>query len=331
MKPLRIGMISFAHGHAFAYFHALRRIPGVEIAGIADPERDRVQPLADEHDMTCYADYADLLALGLDAVVICSENALHAEHAIAAARSGAHVLCEKPLGVTPEQMDAMILACGEHGVQLMTAFPCRYLPAVREAKRMIEQGEIGDLMAIKGTNRGTCPGGWFVRPELSGGGALLDHTVHVMDLMYWMTGARVERVYAYAANLFQPGLPVDDAGMLHVHFDSGVIGVIDTSWSRQAPFPTWGDVTLEITGTRGSIFVDAFAQKNDVYSRTAVQGRWDYWGDDMDALMVQAFVEAIRSDEPVPITGEDGRRAALVALTGYRSMEAGRAIPLVGK
>ncbi|MFB9329134.1 Gfo/Idh/MocA family protein [Paenibacillus aurantiacus] len=329
MKPLRIGMISFAHGHAYAYFHALRRIPGIEISGIADPEFARVQALADDYGIPYYADYASLLALGLDAVVICSENALHAEHTMAAARSGAHVLCEKPLGITPEQMEAMILVCREQGVQLMTAFPCRYLPAVREAKRMIEHGEIGEIVAIKGTNRGTCPGGWFVRPELSGGGALLDHTVHVMDLMHWMTGAQVERVYAYAANLFQPGLQVDDAGMLHVHFDSGVVGVIDTSWSRQAPFPTWGDVTLEITGTNGSIYVDAFAQKNDVYSRADMQGRWDYWGDDMDAHMVQAFIEAIRDGRPVPVTGEDGQRAALVALSGYRSLEAGRAIPLI--
>ncbi|TYP79717.1 Gfo/Idh/MocA family protein [Paenibacillus methanolicus] len=329
MTTLRIGMISFAHGHAFAYFHALRRMPGIEISGIADPERGRVQSLTDEFGIRYFADYEQLLALGLDAVVICSENALHAEHAIAAARSGAHVLCEKPLGITPEQMDAMILACRDQSVQLMTAFPCRYLPAVREAKRLIDQGEIGDIVAIKGTNRGTFPGGWFVRPELSGGGALLDHTVHVMDLMHWITGAKADTVYAYAANLFQPGLDVDDAGMLHVRFDSGAIGVIDTSWSRQAPFPTWGDVTMEITGTRGSLFVDALAQKNEVYSRSADQGRWDYWGDDMDTHMIQAFIDAIRSGKPVPISGEDGRRAALVALTGYRSIEAGRAIPLI--
>ncbi len=88
----------------------------------------------------------------------------------------------------------------------MTAFPCRYLASVIKAKEAIELGEIGDIIAIKGTNRGSLPSGWFLQSVLSGGGALLDHTVHVMDLMNWITQSEVKEVYAYSATLFNENL-----------------------------------------------------------------------------------------------------------------------------
>ncbi|MEC0232385.1 Gfo/Idh/MocA family protein [Paenibacillus alba] len=328
MNKLKVGMISFAHGHAFSYFHALLSLPEVELVGIADPLKSRVDSLLNQHPLSYYEDYRELLAADIDAVVICSENVYHAEITIEAAKRGKHVLCEKPLGITTEEMQAMLSACQENNVQLMTAFPCRYLAAVVQAKKAVENGEIGEIVAIKGTNRGTFPGGWFVDPKLSGGGALLDHTVHVMDLMNWFTGSQVKEVYAYAAALFHENLEVDDAGMIHVKFANGAFGVLDTSWSRTAPFPTWGDVTMEIIGTKGVISVDGLAQKNELYSSAAGKGQWDYWGDNMDAYMIQAFVQALLSGEAVPISGEDGLRSAAVALAGYRSIQEGQPVLL---
>ncbi|WP_169082360.1 Gfo/Idh/MocA family protein [Paenibacillus sp. PL91] len=321
MKKLKVGMISFAHGHAYSYFEALRGLPEVELAGIADPVESRVSALVAEHHLPYFNDYHQLLDQEVDAVIICSENVYHAEITIEAARRGKHVLCEKPLGIQTDEMHAMIKACHDNQVQLMTAFPCRYLAAVVQAKKAIEQGEIGSIVAIKGTNRGTAPGGWFVDSKLSGGGALLDHTVHVMDLMNWFTGSAVKEVYAYAATLFKEKLEVDDTGMLHVKFENGVFGVIDTSWSRMPPFPTWGDVTMQIIGTSGVISLDGLAQTNELYSGQIGKGQWKYWGDNMDFHLIQAFVQAILSGQSVPITGEDGLRSTNAALAGYRSME----------
>ena len=328
MKKLKIGMISFAHGHAFSYFNSLHALPEVEVTGIADSVPSRVENLVRAHQLSYYEDYRQLLDTDIDAVVICSENVYHAEITIEAARRGKHVLCEKPLGITKESMEAMITACRDNNVQLMTAFPCRYLAAVIQAKKAVERGEIGDIIAIKGTNRGGFPGGWFVDPKLSGGGALLDHTVHVMDLMNWFIGSDVKEVYAYAAPLFQENIVVEDAGMIHVKFASGVFGVLDTSWSRNGTFPTWGDVTMEIVGTKGVISVDGFAQKNELYSKANGKGTWEFWGDNMDAYMIQDFVDALCSGTPVPITGEDGLRSAYVALAGYQSLQQGQPVQI---
>lgn len=326
---LKIGFISFAHMHAFSYLEGLRALPEVHIVGIADEVHSRVAEVTEKYHIPYFADYRKLLTTDVDAVIICSENVHHAELTIAAAEAGKHVLCEKPLGISVSEMEAMIVACKQHGVQLMTAFPCRSLVSVMRAKEAVERGDIGDIIAFKGTNRGSNPGGWFVDPARSGGGALFDHTVHVMDLMNWFSGSRVKEVYAHAATMFSPSLAVDDTGMIHVKFENGMFGVLDTSWSRPKSFATWGDVTLEIIGTRGVIAIDAFAQSNELFSDDNGKGTWEFWGDSMDDLMIQSFVDALLSGSPVPITGEDGLRSAEVALAGYRSAALGQPVQLV--
>ncbi|SFT02253.1 Gfo/Idh/MocA family protein [Paenibacillus sp. BC26] len=328
MKRLKIGMISFAHGHAHSYLNALRAMANVEVVGIADELYSRVENVIGKYELPYFEEYQDLLAADVDAVVICAENSRHAEITIAAARSGKHVLCEKPLGLSVTEMEAMIAACKENGVQLMTAFPCRYLAAVIKAKEAIDHGQIGEILAIKGTNRGSLPSGWFLQKELAGGGALLDHTVHVMDLMNWFTQSEVKEVYAYAATLFHEKIDIDDAGMIHVKFANGAVGVLDTSWSRNSAFPTWGDVTMTVIGTKGTLSIDGFAQKNDLYREETGKGEWTYWGDSMDDLLVESFVHALLNGEQVPITGEDGLRSTIVALTGYKSAANGQPVSL---
>ncbi|WP_409346975.1 Gfo/Idh/MocA family protein [Paenibacillus sp. MBLB4367] len=327
MRKVKIGMISFAHSHAYGYLEGLLRLPQVEVAGIADEVHDRVKEVTETNGIPYFANYEELLAKDIDAVVICSENVHHAKLTIASAKAKKHVLCEKPLGISVAEMKEMIDVCAENGVQLMTAFPCRYLSGVIAAKAAIDRGEIGDIIAIKGTNRGSMPGGWFIDKSLSGGGAVFDHTVHVMDLIHWITGSTVTEVYAESGTLFND-IPIDDAGMVHAKFANGVITVLDPSWSRSAPFPTWGDVTMEIVGTKGVISVDSFGQKNDVYSKKNGRASWSPWTDNMDFLLIEDFAEAIRTGSPVPITGQDGMNAAGVALAAYDSIQAGKAVSI---
>lgn len=329
MKNIRIGMVSFAHMHAVSYLRALCARDDVELAGIWDEQHHRVKPYCDEYAIPFIEDIGDLFALSIDAVVICSENAKHAEFIKLAAMAGKHVLCEKPLGISEEEMLGMIEVCKQHGVQLMTAFPCRYSPAVIEAKQAIESGTIGEIIAIKGTNRGTMPSGWFLDGDQSGGGAVLDHTVHVMDLMHWFTGSVVEEVFAYTETLYHD-VEIDDAGMVHVRFRNGVFAVLDPSWSRSKSFPTWGDVTMQIIGTKGVLELDAFAQSNELYSDEASKAQWSYWGDSMDVGLIDSFVTSLKEGKDVAITGEDGYRSARVALAAYRSSSQCKPIQLEG-
>jgi len=327
MNEIKIGMISFAHMHAASYLRALARRNDVKVVGIADAAHDRVKPFLEHYGLAYYADYHDLLKQDVDAVIVCSENVHHAEITMAAARAKKHVLCEKPLGLSDDEMRQMIQACKANGVQLMTAFPCRFLTSVMEAKQAIDRGDLGEIVAMKGTNRGMMPGGWFIDKALSGGGAVLDHTVHVTDLMNWFSGSSPVEVFAHAETLFHD-VDIDDAGMVHILYENGVFAVLDPSWSRNSAFPTWGDVTLEVVGTKGCLQIDAFAQKNEIFSTDRAKGEWSYWGDNMDDGLIDGFVEALRDGGAVPVTGMDGYRSARVALAAYRSAQSGRPVQL---
>lgn len=195
------------------------------------------------------------------------------------------------------------------------------------AKAAIDRGEIGEILAIKGTNRGSMPGGWFIDRQLSGGGAILDHTVHVTDLMHWFLQSKVKSIYAEIATLFHE-MDIDDAGMLHMTFENGTVAVLDTSWSRGESYPTWGDITMHIIGTQGTLFVDAFAQSHKWYSEAEGKALWTHWGDNIDELLIGSFVESVKTGQPVSITGVDGMNAAMVAFAAYESAKLGKTVQL---
>ena len=320
-RPVRIGMMSFAHMHATSYAHSIAARPDTELVGIADHDPARGAEMARRYETQAFANYEALLsAPDLDAVVVCSENVRHRELVEMAAAAGKHILCEKPLATTVADGEAMIAACKRAGVQLMTAFPCRYSPVMQRLKAALDSGSAGEIVAIRGTNRGRNPGGWFIDKALSGGGATMDHTVHVTDLMRWILQDEVREVYAEISNGISHAA-FDDVGFLSLTFQKGVFGTLDASWSRPKSFPTWGDVTMDVITDRGTLSMDMFSQNLVLYSDRTDSVSWHNWGGNMDDGLVAAFAKAIAEGTLVPITGEDGLRAAEVALAAYRSSE----------
>ncbi|CAM3779225.1 Gfo/Idh/MocA family protein [Alicyclobacillus pomorum] len=315
---MKVGIISFAHMHAYSYATCLKQLDNVELVAVADDNPLRVTEAAKQFGCAYYSDYRELLATDVDAVVVCTENAKHADVVVDAAKAGKHVLCEKPIATTLDDAHRMIDACREHGVILQIAFPVRFNTPMRRVKQMIDEGQLGRIVAMRGTNRGQNPGGWFVQKELSGGGAVLDHTVHVIDIMRWYLNSEVKEVYAEVDTRFSD-IACDDCGLLMLEFENGVIASHDPSWSRSETFPTWGDVTLEIVGTQGVTRVDAFAQHLTVYSDLDNKVKHDFWGDEMDLGLVADFISCVREGRTPSITGEDGLRALQVALAAYES------------
>ncbi|MFJ5760320.1 Gfo/Idh/MocA family protein [Neobacillus sp. NPDC093182] len=322
---MKVGIISFAHPHAYGYADSLKKIDGVQIVGIADDDQKRGENAAAKYNTKFFKGYEELLQQDLDAVIITSENSNHREHVVAAAKAGKHILCEKPLATKVEDAKEMIEVCKQNQVILQTAFPVRFNSAVVRAKKIIENGELGQIFAIRGTNRGTNPGGWFVDQAKSGGGAVIDHTVHVVDLMRWFMGAEVKEVYAEIDNTISSG-SIDDCGILNIEFDNDVFTTLDCSWSRNETYPTWGDVTLEIIGSEGNLKVDAFAQKLDVYAPDGVN--WKYWGDNMDFELINDFLTSVSNGKEPSISGFDGLKALEVALAAYESSEKRQPIKL---
>lgn len=321
-RRLRMGLLSCAHVHAAGLVKAMRELSQIELVGVYDEDPQRGRALA---GATSFFESLDGLLKECEAVAIASTNADHRRYTEAAAGRGVHVLSEKPLATTWADARAMIDACAKAGVQLATAFPVRWSQAAGALREAIEAGTLGRVLAVRGANPGTYPGGWFGDRALAGGGAVMDHTVHVADLLRWLLRDEFVRVEAETGS-FHWDLAVEDTGVLLCDMARGAFASIDCSWSRPRTYPTWGGLTLHVVGENATVDVDAFRQSLTHYDDAASRVRLVPWGDDLTRAMVGGFADAILAGRPVPVTGEDGLRALEVALAAYRSAQERRPV-----
>lgn len=326
---VKIGIMSFAHLHANSYAACLKALPGVSLSAIWDDNASRGKKMAKEFKTNFVKDMNEFLASDIEGVIITSENSKHRAMVEAAARAKKWILCEKPLAPTMKDAQSIVTTCRKAGVGLGTAFPCRFSTPLIEAKFMLNSGKFGAVYAVTCTNHGQFPGGWFSEPALSGGGATMDHTVHVVDLLRWMLGKEFKSVYCELGNqLHNKSFPTDDLGSLHLEMEGGIQVSHLASWSRPKSFPTWGDVTLEFVCEGGLITVDAFNQKVTVFDDGNQQVRYDAWGDNPDMALIKNFVDAVQSRCDCASTGMDGFAATAVTEAAYRSAKTGKTIKI---
>jgi predicted dehydrogenase len=325
---MKIGIMSFAHLHAEAYIHNLRAIPGVELTGLADEDAARGRHYAELFDARFFPSYQALLAEQPDGVLVCSENARHRPLVELAAQSGVHVLCEKPLATTLTDAQAMLNVCQQAGIILMTAFPMRFSAPLLEVKAQLDAGGLGKIYACNTTNQGQLPlkhRRWFVDKELAGGGAVMDHIVHLADVLRWYLQSEVVEVYAQTNHILHAdAVDVETGGLVMLTFADGAFASIDCSWSKPLNYPTWGGLTMELISERGLTTVDAFSQNLNVFCQRDSTHYWSYWGSDANQSMIEEFVAAIRERRAASVTGEDGYKALEIALAAYASAESGQ-------
>lgn len=326
---VRCAILSFAHGHAHGYAGVLAGLPDAVLVVIADDNSERGKAAAEQYGAEFSVDYHEVLSRDdIDAVVICSENVRHREMTVAAASAGKHVLCEKPLATTMEDAEAMIAACADAGVKLQTAFPVRFHAAAVAFREAIRAGQVGTPLAVIARNPGTCPMDWFVDPDLAGGGAVMDHTVHVIDVLRHVFDAEVTEVYAEADTGIYD-IPVDDTGLVMLRMSNGLRGSLDTSWSRPSNWPIWGGVEIEVIGEKGALRLDAFNDNIEIAEIDGPSYAWQSVEHSGDPEMVSAFIQSVKNDEPVQVSGEDGMRAMQVALAAYESVRSSEPVAVV--
>ncbi|MBX3119734.1 MAG: Gfo/Idh/MocA family oxidoreductase [Fimbriimonadaceae bacterium] len=321
---LRIGFVGIVHMHSYSYANCVNSHADTECVGVWDRDPDAAKKFAEFAKCPVFSSAEEVIGLS-DAIIVCSANNHHADDVVAAAKAGKHVLCEKPLAATLEDAQRILDAEKEFGVKVMTAFPCRYSPAFQKLLQRVKNGDIGEIQAICATNRGSNPGGWFVEKELSGGGAMIDHTVHVADLLYVLLGHEPVRVQAQIGNNMY-SQSWEDTAMVTLEYANGVFVTLDSSWSRPKSYKTWGDVTMNVVGDKGVIELDMFNQAFDVYRNSNMRHGLAGYGSGTDDGLVNDFVNAIKNDTPMPISAEDGWRAAKIAVAGYRSVAEGQPV-----
>ncbi len=325
--------------HARSYAGAVRRSRAGRLVGVHDGSPDLGRPLAEELGVPYDVDAAGLLdRVQPAAAIVCSANARHRALVELAASRGVHVLCEKPLAATVGDAEAMAAACREGGVQLHTAFVSRFYPAVLELRAMVASGELGEIRGLIGGNRGRPPlppryPAWITDPDAAGGGALIDHSVHVLDAMRFVTGLEPVEVLAETATLFVD-TDVEDSALVSVVFEGGVPASIDPSWSVGPESPWEYDFYLRILGSRGSVDLSTGRESLHVAGRYAERTQVLLpFEPDIDQMMVEAFLHSVavgRIVEPCA-TGEDGVRAVEVACAAYASVAGDAFVPIGGR
>lgn len=328
---MRIGIMSFAHLHAEGYVGNLKNAPDVEFIGFSDTDAERGKHFAEIFQTRWFPTHETLIAEKPDGVIVCSENANRRELVEMAGSAGVHVLCEKPIEINLDDAHAIRVVCQTNNVNFMTAFPVRFAPPVAAIKGMLERGDLGRIYAINGINHSEIPRehrAWFAQKALAGGGAVLDHTVHLVDAMRWFFGSEIIEVYAEVDNLFYPGeVDVDTAGIVLLTFENGVFASVDCSWSRPTTYPRWGHFKMDVLGENGFVVMDAFAQHVTVYAKNAPRNpMWVGYGTDSNQLMINEFVASIREKREPSITWKDGYEALRVALACYESATIGQPV-----
>lgn len=214
----------------------------------------------------------------IDIVDICTPNDSHAEIAIAAAKAGKHILCEKPMALTVADAEAMQAAAQASGVVTMVAYNYRHTPAIQMAKRLIDEGRIGKILTFRGVylqDWGADPGAplsWRFSKAIAGSGTIGDIGTHVVDAARYLVGEISEVNAIVKTHIHERPLPaghffgqrgeaskvmgkveVDDAALTMVKFDNGVFGTIELTRNAYGHHNYLG---FEIQGTRGTIIFD---------------------------------------------------------------------------
>jgi predicted dehydrogenase len=243
-----VGAGNIGKTHAAAY-----RDAGVAVVAVCDIDRVRAEALAAELDARAFTEVENMLEEARPGVVsVCTPPAQHRVAALAVLERGIPVLCEKPLADSVEAAEAIVAAAQERRVPCMTGFCHRFHEPVLQIKERLDAGEIGRPVLFR--NRfayrfAEVEKSWFSDPRVSGGGTLMDTSVHSIDLYRFLIG-EIEQVAAQLTTR-TPGLEVEDDSVLLVNGPAGVPGIIEASWTTPV-----GQSVLTIYGMRGNLTVD---------------------------------------------------------------------------
>jgi predicted dehydrogenase len=235
---------------------ALARDGLAQVSAVADPQREALEAAAEVAPQAELAESLDeLLGHELDGIVIATPSALHADQAVAALERGIAVFCQKPLARDAEETRRVLRAAREADRLLAVDLSYRHVEALRAARTVVDQGEIGLIHSIDLAfhNAYGPDKPWFTKPELSGGGCLIDLGTHLVDLALWLTGAAEYEVET-ARTLSLQGHAVEDQASAELTFgDDEVRARLACSWFQ----PAGGECAFECTawGTDGAVSV----------------------------------------------------------------------------
>ncbi|MDZ4698771.1 MAG: inositol 2-dehydrogenase [Rhodothermales bacterium] len=330
--PLRLGLIGAGRIGRIHAETIVNRIPDAALVAVADPHVEAAAGLAALYSgVSAYANAQAILDdPNVDAVAICSSSDTHAAYIETAAEAGKHIFCEKPIAIDIASIDRALAAVARAGVKFQVGFQRRFDPSFGHAKRLIASGAYGEPRILRITSRD--PGPPPIAYLAASGGIFFDMTIHDFDMARFLIDSEVTEVYAIGGVMVDPEIGEKandiDTAVVTLRYANGAICTIDNC--RQSAYGY--DQRVEWFGSKGRVAVEnhnpdavVTANADAVHSAKPLFFFLERYMDAYRAEM-EAFVEAVVNDTPVPVTGRDGRMPAVIGKAAWLSYREGRPV-----
>lgn len=348
-QTVRVGIIGVGGVARGAHIPGYQKLPGVEIVAVSDLLLDRAQEVAQSigPNTKAYADYREMLANeNLDAVSVCTPNAFHKDPTIAALEAGAHVLCEKPIATSVAEGEEMIATARRTGKILTIGLMSRFSSSAQVIRRFAEAGHLGEVYYARAQylrRRGIPDWGVFHIQEKSGGGALIDIGVHVLDLAMWLMGSpkpvavsgaaftkfgnRPDHVHRGGRKLrFPPEeFDVDDNAFATVRFDNGALLTLEVSWASEIPTNVHG---IQLFGDRGGASSSPLALHTQMNGTLVDITPQDIGDVQPHHAEIEHFIACVRGEREIIVKPEEALEVQRVLDAIYESTRTGREVRL---
>ena len=315
-----------------------KHVPQTILAAIVDTDRTAAKAAAEKLGAENYYTSCNeaLSDERIDAFIVVSPTKYHMETVKAIAASGKHILCEKPMAMTENECDEMIRVCQENKVKLQIGFMRRFDESFRQAKEMVDCGEIGDVVMVRSNTRGpSIPKPWMYDIKKSNG-PLAEVNSHDIDTMRWFTGSEFQTLYAVGGNYRCPDARTEfpdfyDNVVLAASFANGMQGILDGAQGVGYAY----DAKVEVLGTKGCISIGSVRGKDVLLCSSATQKgnyplveSWRNLFKDAYLKEDRAFIDCIVQDTEPFVTGMDGKMAVRVVNAGNISIMEKRMVTL---
>jgi UDP-N-acetyl-2-amino-2-deoxyglucuronate dehydrogenase len=330
-------------------FHldAVQNIQNAELIAVCDISEDVAKKTAENYNcINWYTDYKQLLGRDdIDIVCICTPSGLRRDIAILAAQMGKHIIVEKPIEVSLERIDDMLYECEKNKVFISSIFNLRYSDHYRLVKEAIEIGRLGRLILgdayIKWyrSQEYYDSGNWRGTMLLDGGGALMNQSIHFIDMLQWMMGP-VNRVFGEVGTLGHSNIEVEDTAVATVKYENGAIGVIE---GTTAAYPGIGN-RIEIHGLKGTITIEnntitrwEFIDQHPIDLKLQKLGSSNQIGGVADPAnidgslhqkQIEDILNSISKGKPSLVSGNEARKSVEIIQAIYKSAQQNRMIDL---
>ena len=341
-KILKIGLVGcgrIAQRHSGLLGKGL--ISGASLAAVCDVNNEKAKAMGKSYGVPCYEDFNQMMIReNIDVVSVLTPSGLHAEHVIALAKYGKHIIVEKPMALTLDSADDMIKACDANACRLFVIKQNRFNIPVLKLKEALVSGRFGKIVLGTVRVRWCRPQEYYDMDKWRGtwsldGGVLSNQASHHIDLLEWMLGD-VESVFAKSSTALVD-IEVEDTAVVILKFLSGALGIIEATTATR---PKDLEGSISILGEKGSVEIGGFAvnemktwnfteslpEDEEVKKKYSVNPP-DVYGFGHKAYY-EHVVDCINNNRHQLVDGLEGRKSLELISAIYESIETGKEVPL---